>query len=223
VSGRAGSHPLARILRSAALGSPPDADGEVEILPAVPGAVEAVCSFTAHSVVAVDLPASDIRAHLDPGDLGSAMSAPFLAWVGDATRTTIGVLDAVLVAPERAEPEIDLLERDDLLDHPRVSRSARYRSDIRVFADRSGAGILIIGRGLAGRWEMAFEVDEPARGRGLGRKIAASAPMAVAAAEPLFAQCSPGNAGSLRALIAAGYVPVGSECLFLRPNGAGVG
>jgi hypothetical protein len=35
-------------------------------------------------------------------------------------------------------------------------------------------------------------------------------------AEPLFAQVTPGNAASLRAFLAAGYRPIGSEVLFLR-------
>lgn len=188
------------------------------------GRVEAVCSFTAHSVVAVDLPPEEVRARLDPDDLGSAMSAPFLAWVSEATGAKIGALDAVLVAPAKAEPAIDLIRRDDLLGHPRVSRAAVYRTELRVFSDPSGAGVLVIGRGLAGRLEMSFEVDEPVRGAGLGRRLAASAPQALQSDEPLFAQCSPGNAGSLRALIAAGYVPIGSECLFLRPSsGSDVG
>jgi len=32
--------------------------------------------------------------------------------------------------------------------------------------------------------------------------------------EPVFMQTAPGNAASLRALLAAGYSPVGSEILF---------
>jgi hypothetical protein len=212
-----GGHPLGRILHAAALGSPPPSDGEVEILPPLEGPVDAVCSFTAHSVIAIDLPRDRILSHLDPDDLGSPMSAPFLTWVEGSTRTKVGVLDAVLVAPDPpARASVDLVERADLIDHPRVARAGMYRSQIRVFADPTGAGVLVIGRGLAGRWEMSFEVNEPARGSGLGRLLAAAAP-SVVGDEPLFAQCSPGNAGSLRALIAAGYAPIGSECLFLRP------
>jgi hypothetical protein len=35
-------------------------------------------------------------------------------------------------------------------------------------------------------------------------------------AEPVFAQVAPGNAGSLRAVLAAGYRPIGGEVLFAR-------
>jgi len=34
--------------------------------------------------------------------------------------------------------------------------------------------------------------------------------------EPLFAQVAPGNAASLRAFLAAGFVPIGAEVLFPR-------
>ncbi len=35
---------------------------------------------------------------------------------------------------------------------------------------------------------------------------------------PVWAQCAPGNASSLRALLAAGYTPVGSEVLLIPPR-----
>jgi GNAT superfamily N-acetyltransferase len=146
------------------------------------------------------------------------MSATFLAWLSDRLRTPPGVLDNVLVAPARpaAPGDIALVPRDDLMDHPRVARATRYRTGLHVYTDESGAGVLLVGRGLAGRWEMAFEVDEAARGRGLGKALAAAAPTLVPAGEYLFAQASPGNATSLRAALAAGFTPIGSECLFAR-------
>jgi len=63
---------------------------------------------------------------------------------------------------------------------------------------------------------MAYEVDPSARGTGLGRRLAAAAPSLVPDAEALFAQASPGNAASVRSLLAAGYRPIGGECLFER-------
>jgi GNAT superfamily N-acetyltransferase len=211
-------HPLSALLQAAARSRFPTPDGTVEILPPLDGKVDAVVAFTAHSAVAVGLPAEDIRAQLDPADFGATMSATFLAWVSDRLRTPPGVLDNVLVAPARAagDGDIALVQRDDLADHPRVSRATRYRSDLHVFTDESGAGVLLVGRGLAGRWEMAFEVDGDARGRGLGRALAAAAPTLVPEREYVFAQASPGNAASMRAVLAAGYTPIGSECLFAR-------
>ena len=95
------------------------------------------------------------------------------------------------------------------------SAASRYRTDLSVWTDPSGAGVLVIGRGLAGRWEMAFEIDPAARGNGLGRRLAATAPTVLGVGEPLFAQVSPGNSASVRAVLAAGYQPVGSEVLFV--------
>jgi hypothetical protein len=50
----------------------------------------------------------------------------------------------------------------------------------------------------------------------LGRKVARAAAALVPAGEPLWAQVAPGNAASLRAVGAAGFVPVGAEVLFPR-------
>jgi GNAT superfamily N-acetyltransferase len=63
-------------------------------------------------------------------------------------------------------------------DHPRVERverARRYRDDVRVWEPRDGAGCLVLGHGLAGRWEASFEVEPAARGRGVGRGLAAAA------------------------------------------------
>jgi RimJ/RimL family protein N-acetyltransferase len=74
----------------------------------------------------------------------------------------------------------------------------------------------VLGRGLAGRMEVAFEVDPDHRGRGLGRAIATAARHLAPRGEPMFAQVSPGNVASVRALLGAGYVPVGAEVLYAR-------
>jgi len=74
----------------------------------------------------------------------------------------------------------------------------------------------MLGRGLAGRWEVAVEVAPEHRGQGLGRALARAAPALVPSGEPLFAQVSPGNVASVRAFLAAGYRPICSEVLFLK-------
>lgn len=213
-------HPLATLLQAAARGGFPPFDGVVEIFPPLDGKVDAVVAFTAHSAVAVDLRPDDIRARLDPDDFGASMSATFLAWLSERLGTPPGVLDLVLAAPSRpaAAGDLSLDRRDDLTEHPRVARATRYRNDLHVYTDETGQGVLVVGRGLAGRWEMAFEVDADARGRGLGRALAAVAPTLIPEGEYLFAQASPGNAASVRAVLAAGYLSIGSEVLFARVN-----
>ena len=74
------------------------------------------------------------------------------------------------------------------------------------------AGLLTVGRGVAGRLEVSLEVDPAARGRGLGTALARAARRL--ADEPLWTQVAPANTASLRAFLAAGYRPVGAEVLF---------
>ena len=54
-------------------------------------------------------------------------------------------------------------------------------------------------------------------GRGVGRSLLADVRGLVGAGEPLLAAVAPGNAASLRALLAAGFVPLGSVQL-VRPG-----
>jgi RimJ/RimL family protein N-acetyltransferase len=174
-----------------------------------------VIGFTAHHVIAAEVDESTIRQRIDPGDLSQPMSAGFLLFLAGWLGADPGTLDVLFVAPP-ADEELDLWPRHDLHDHPRVQRAGRYRPDLAVFADCEHGephGLLVIGRGIAGRWEMAYEVAPSARGRGLGRKIAASAARFVDN-EPLFAQVAPGNVASVRACLAAGYRPIGAEVLF---------
>jgi hypothetical protein len=63
---------------------------------------------------------------------------------------------------------------------------------------------------------VAFEVEPAARCHGLGRRLAEIASSLAPPGEPLFAQVSPGNAASLRAVLNAGYRPVCAEVLLPR-------
>jgi len=97
--------------------------------------------------------------------------------------------------------------------HPRVARALRFRDDVRVW--RADGGVLLIGRGVAGRWEIAVEVDDGRRGEGIGRALASAARHLVPAGAPLWAQIAPGNAASVRAFLAAGFRPAGAEALLV--------
>ena len=72
---------------------------------------------------------------------------------------------------------------------------------------------MLLGQGVAGRWETAIEVDADRRERGLGRALARAARHLVPEGEPLWAQVAPANAASVRAFLAAGFTPVGAEVL----------
>jgi L-amino acid N-acyltransferase YncA len=89
----------------------------------------------------------------------------------------------------------------------------RYRTEVRAW--QAPGGVVVIGRGVAGRREAAIEVDPGGRGRGLGRKLATAARHLVPDGAPVWAQIAPGNAASVRTFLAAGFAPVGGEALLL--------
>jgi GNAT superfamily N-acetyltransferase len=195
----------------------PGADGSIVAVPAVSGAVGAVFAFTAHVFVAVDgLGQEDLDAAIPDGDLSAPLNPPFLSRLEARTGALVNNVDAVLLAP--ASPAAGIpswLIETDAPDHPRVRRSVRHRTQTRVFG--CDGGLVLVGRGLAGRMEMAFEVDPAYQGGGLGRRLAAAS-LGIAAevdesCTHVWAQCAPGNAASMRTLLAAGFAPVGAEAL----------
>jgi GNAT superfamily N-acetyltransferase len=211
------THPLLGLLLDAARGRPPAPDGAVEVLPGLPGPVDAVLAFTAHHVVVADVDPELVAARLPDGDLSAPMSPAFLAWLGGRLGSRPGSLDVVLAAEGLGgEPPLELLPVADPDRHQRVARALHYRAGVEVWTDPEQAGMLLLGRGLAGRRELAFEVEPARRNRGLGRRLVTAARHLTPPGEPLFAQVAPGNAASLRAVAAAGFRPLGAEVLFDR-------
>lgn len=213
------AHPLAHLLDEAAHGRFPPADGALRVLPPLPGQADALVAFTGAFVLAADIDAAEVAARVAPGDLSIPLSAAFVTWVAQRLGARAATHDVVLVAlatdDEHHDPEV-ALDRV-VLDHPRVARADRHRHGLRVYAPVGGGGVLVLGRGITNRWEIAFEVDRDARGRGLGRALARAALGLLPAGTPVWAQVAPGNAASLRAVVGAGYRPVGAEVLFPRP------
>jgi len=185
--------------------------GEVLTLPAPLGARAVVVGGTAWHVVAADVDPAWVAAEVAHDPVAAPLGARFLAALADRVGAEPGVLDAVLVAPpSTGGPGIEL--RPAELDHPRVRRALLHRTDVRIWATADGAGLLVLGRGVAGRCEVSVEVDPAARGRGLGTALVAAAP--ALADEPVWSQVAPANTASLRAFLGAGYRPVAAEVLF---------
>jgi len=193
-------------------GGPPG-DDWLTVVPQHSARAAAVVAFTGRVLVAADVPPEWVRAQLPDGDLCAPLNPPFLAALSARTGRRVNNIDMVMLAPKRSgPPPVDVRLVEDA-DHPRVRRAHRYRDDVRVYL--ADGGVLILGRGLAGRWEAAVEVDPYCQGQGLGRALAAAARHLVPDNRPVWAQIAPGNAASVRAFLAAGYSPIGAEALLV--------
>ena len=173
----------------------------------------AVVSLPGFVVVAADVDRPGGDSGMRPGAFAAPLGPDFLGALQRRLHVTAGNLDVMLIGDLLpGEPALPLTPVTGT-EHSRVARALRYRTDVRAWT--TPYGIMVVGRGLGNRWEVAFEVDEKARGRGHGRALALAARHLIPDDRPIWAQCSPGNASSLRALLAAGYVPVGSEILLM--------
>ncbi|MGP4045165.1 GNAT family N-acetyltransferase [Streptomyces sp. 2A115] len=206
---------LGDILDAAARGVFPPPDGGTTVVPQHGHRDAGVIAFTAHSVVFTDEDEGWVRetlGRIDCDPLAATMNPRFLAAFMERTGRTTDTIDLLTVAgPLAGPPPVDLAELDDP-DHPRVARARKRRDDVRVWA--ADGGVLVMGRGVAGRLETAIEVDEGVRQRGLGR-VLASAARHLSAGEPVWAQQAAGNARSVRVFQAAGFRPVGAESLLI--------
>lgn len=211
---------LADILRGIERGVFPAPDLGVTVVPAPSPREAAVVSFTGHIVVAADVDPAWVAERVSPGDLSAPTNPPFLSALEEATGRRVNAIDGMLLAPALTDPAdrsaavAGLTELTDH-DHPRVERAWRYRDEVRVYVDAYG-GLVLTGRGLAGRVECAIEVAEGARGKGHGRRLARAARALIPADAHIWAQVTPGNAASFRTFLAAGYKLVGSEALLVR-------
>jgi GNAT superfamily N-acetyltransferase len=213
---------LRDILDAAADGVFPPADGRTTVVPQPSHRDAGVLAFTAHSVVFTDEDPRWVYDTLDavPCDaLAATMNARFLAAFMERTGRTAETIDAMLVgSPLPDEPPLAPKEIADA-EHPRIVYARGRRDDVRAWT--ADGGVLVIGRGIAGRLEVSVEVDEGVRHRGLGRALVTAARHLVT--EPLWAQVAPGNARSMRAFQAAGYRPVGAEALLLSATARSTG
>lgn len=199
---------LATLLGDAANGRFPDADGSwVQVAPWRPG-VEAVVAFTGFAVLAVDGPVPG------PVDGFGGAHDPRLIAALAGPDGWIDSLDVLLVARGTGGPPV-LFPRPDLAAHPRAGFARGVRDDVRVLGRATGDELAVLARGIAGLTELSMEVPPADRG-GAGRALVRDALTSVPAGEVVLAACAPGNAASLRTLLAAGFVPVGSSQLFWR-------
>ncbi len=175
--------------------------------PLKPG-LEAVLSLTGRAYIATELSALDFRGL--PLDGFGAVLAPAVLLRLAGAAGSVGVIDASLVARGTGPSERKLPLRGDLDGHPRVQLARSRREDVCVYGDERE--LVTVARGLAGRTEISVEAMD-GQAYGTGRSLIHDALSLLPDGEPVFAAVSPGNARSLRAFLAVGFAPIGSEVL----------
>jgi RimJ/RimL family protein N-acetyltransferase len=204
---------LRRLLDDIAHGVYPDADGTVEFAEQPSPRDCGVLALTAHTVIFADVDREWMRGLLPAGDLSAPLNPPFLRALEERTGRRVNNVDMLAVShPLPGPPPLPLSEVSDA-DHPRVRRALRHRDGVRVW--RTDGGIILLGQGVTGRWEIAVEVDDGHHGKGLGRLLARAGRHLAGEGNALWAQIAPGNAASVRAFLSAGFAPVGAEALLV--------
>jgi GNAT superfamily N-acetyltransferase len=213
-------HPLAAMLVDAVDGRPPSADGGWRRVPPWRPGIGAVAAFTGHAVVALDESVSDVElSWLDLDGYGRAHDPRVLIALAK-TDGWIDCLDQLFLTRVDGSHDTTLVPRPDLADHPRVAYAEERRDKVRIFgrADRDSRTVVTIGAGTAGLQEVSFELDVRERGRGLGVRLVEEALALAPAGEVVVVAAAPGNAASVRSILRAGLLPVGSVQLFQRPG-----
>lgn len=218
-------HPLAKLLHDAAHRSFPPSDGRVEVLPAPPGPCDVAVAFTGHAVVAADVPEDWVREHVPDGwaadvEHPGTLSVHFLGALSDRLGSAPTGVNLLLAGPKPP----DAGARAELRASSRVrSEWAAYRSEVVGYEDSDGGGVINLGRGPGGRWDLWIELegaDRPwlrpsavVRGRELLMAARVTAP------GDLFASVPSYDARALRTFLAGGFRAIGAEVLFLtRPD-----
>ncbi len=194
---------------------PPRDDG-IEVVGPPPGVAEVVMAFTNHNVIATSLEEGAVRTQLDPEDLKGPLRPAFLNWMREQLDARPTSVDIVLYAKGRGVGSDAVEPRDDLYDHARVIRASRYRTDIELYGDPVSSSVLVMGKGVADRREIAVEVPASQRKASTGRRLVQAALDVTPRGVPVFAQVASGNAASLRAFYNSGFRPLGAEALFTR-------
>lgn len=213
-------HPLAELIAAATAGRYPAADGSWRRVPPWRPGVEAIFAFTGHAVLAVapDIP-DELLVSLGADGFGGAHDPRLIAALAGPDGW-IDSLDILLAGRGSGHPGVpaQLVDRPDLATHSRAAFAARFRDQPRLmgYDDRRRSALAVISRGIAGLTELSFELEPGRRGQGGGTGLVRDALSAIPSGQLVLAAVAPGNAASVRALLAAGFIPLGSLQLFRR-------
>jgi hypothetical protein len=215
-------HPLAGLITAAAAGRFPAADGRWTRVPPWRPGLEAVIAFTGHAVFAVASDISDqLLDSLGADGFGGAHD-PRLITVLAGPQSWIDSLDILLAGRGTGRPGVPaaLVSRPDLASHPRAVFAAGLRASPRImgYPDPRRSALATISEGIAAHTELSFELEPGYRGQGGGADLVRAALSVIPAGQLVVAAVAPGNAASLRALLAASFAPLGSLQLFRRAD-----
>ena len=214
VGGVTCDHPLAALIAAAAAGRYPVADGSWRRVPPWRPGVEAIVAFTGHAVLAVAPDIPDQRlVSLGVDGFGGAHN-PRLITALAGPGGWIDSLDILMAGRGSGRPDVP----PRLADRPAFAARIRDQPRPLGYADRRRTALAVTSRGIAGLTELGFELEPGHRGHGSGTELVRDALTAVPAGELVLAAVAPGNAASVRALLSAGFVPLGSVQLFRRPQ-----
>jgi RimJ/RimL family protein N-acetyltransferase len=217
------AHPLAGLISAAADGRFPEADGGWRRVPPWRHGLEAVVAFTGHAVFAVapDIP-DELLVSLGADGFGGATS-PRLITALAGPEGWIDSLDMLMAGRGTGGAGVAprLVDRPDLAGHARVRFATRIRHRPRPvgYPDPRRGAIAVISEGIGGLTELGLELEPGHQGRGGGARLIGDALTLVPAGQPVIAAVAPGNAASVRALLSAGFTPLGSLQLFRRTGG----
>lgn len=209
---------LLGLLQESAFGRFDSVRDTLLVLPPPPGLAMAIVGLPGHHVIASSAPEDWVREQLTSDDLMAAMSPAFIAALSARLGRCDDGIDVLLAA--RGLGGRPRLKEIDPGEHPRIARALAHREEVRAFTDAGGGATLILGRGLSYRLEVAIEVSPEARNHGVATRALHDARRLVDPMDVLFAQTAPANAASLRALLGAGYTPIGAEVLFFKGSRA---
>jgi hypothetical protein len=171
----------------------------------------------------------DLLASLGADGFGGAHDPRLITALAgrDGWIDSLDILMAARGTGRQGSPPV-LVSRPDLSSHPRAAFAAGIRVNPRImgYPDPGRCALITVSAGVAGLAELSFELEPGHRGQGSGAKLARDALRVIPSGELALAAVAPGNAASLRALLAASFVPLGSLQLFRRaghdPEGAGL-
>ena len=213
-------HPVARLIAAAAAGRFPDTDGGWRRVPPWRPGLEAILAFTGHAVFALrpDIP-DRLLVSLGADGFGGAHDPRLITALAGADGW-IDSLDMLMATRGTGRPGVAprLIDRPDLATHPRARLAAGIRDHPRLmgYPDPHRSALAVVSRGIAGLTEVSFELEPSRRGAGGGTELARDALSAIPAGQLAVAAVAPGNAASVRALLSAGFVPLGSLQRFRR-------